>query len=107
MTLVGNKAIEDAAVAFVIGLEQQAGRDPHDRRYEAAFAADLSLLNSANEPQFYEVPLSRSPTTTQHPAPRLSEMSRTGRRVASDPSLQAAQGSASPQSGLLPTETRD
>jgi hypothetical protein len=42
--LVGNKAIEDAAIAFVIGLERQAGRSPQDRRYEAAFAADIESL---------------------------------------------------------------
>jgi uncharacterized protein DUF3883 len=42
--LVGNKAIEDAAIAFVIGLEREAGRSPQDRRYEAAFAADIQSL---------------------------------------------------------------
>jgi hypothetical protein len=42
--LVGNKAIEDAAIAFVIGLERKAGRSPKDRRYEAAFAADIESL---------------------------------------------------------------
>jgi hypothetical protein len=39
--LSGNRAIEDAAVAWVITLERQAGREPIDRRYEAAFPADL------------------------------------------------------------------
>jgi hypothetical protein len=38
--LSGNKAIEDAAVAFVMDLERDAGRKPQDRRYEACFAAD-------------------------------------------------------------------
>jgi hypothetical protein len=37
-TLSGNKAIEDAAIAFVLDLERQAGRSPVDRRYEKAFA---------------------------------------------------------------------
>jgi hypothetical protein len=40
--LSGNKAIEDAAIAFVMSLERSAGRAPQDRRYEAAFAADMS-----------------------------------------------------------------
>ena len=40
--LSGNKAIEDAAIAFVMKLEREAGRAPQDRRYEAAFAADIS-----------------------------------------------------------------
>lgn len=42
--LVGNKAIEDAAIAFVMDLERGAGRSPVDRRYEAAFAADIESL---------------------------------------------------------------
>ena len=42
--LVGNKAIEGAAIAFVMGLERAAGRNPVDRRYEAAFAADIESL---------------------------------------------------------------
>ncbi|MDQ6793584.1 MAG: hypothetical protein M3067_01950 [Chloroflexota bacterium] len=42
--LAGNKAIEDAAIKFVIALELQAGRTPHDRRYEKAFAADIESL---------------------------------------------------------------
>ena len=40
--LVGNKAIEDAAIRYVIQLERQAGREPVDRRYEATFPADIS-----------------------------------------------------------------
>ena len=40
--LVGNRAIEDAAIAYVMQLERKAGREPVDRRYEAAFAADIS-----------------------------------------------------------------
>ena len=39
--LSGNKAIEGAAIAFVLDLERAAGRVPVDRRYEAAFAADI------------------------------------------------------------------
>lgn len=39
--LVGNRAIEDAAIAYVMELERTAGREPADRRYEAAFAADI------------------------------------------------------------------
>lgn len=42
--LSGNKTIEDAAVAFVLDLERQAGRTPHDRRYEKAYAADIESL---------------------------------------------------------------
>ena len=42
--LVGNKAIEDAAIKFVLDLERAAGRSPRDRRYEAAFAADIESL---------------------------------------------------------------
>jgi hypothetical protein len=41
MTVVGNKAIEEAAVAFVMGLERQAGRHPIDRRYVASSPADI------------------------------------------------------------------
>lgn len=37
----GNKAVEAAAIDWVIGLERQAGRDPIDRRYEKAFAGDI------------------------------------------------------------------
>jgi hypothetical protein len=40
--LAGNKAIEDAAIKFVMDLEREAGRSPQDRRYEAASAADIS-----------------------------------------------------------------
>lgn len=39
--LSGNKAIEDAAITFVMALEREAGRSPVDRRYEPAFAADI------------------------------------------------------------------
>lgn len=39
--LVGNKAIEDAAIRFVLDLERGVGRSPVDRRYEPAFAADI------------------------------------------------------------------
>src|SRR4051794_38107512 len=39
--LVGNKAIEDAAIGFVVNLERRAGRSPVDRRYEPSFAADI------------------------------------------------------------------
>ena len=39
--LVGNRAIEAAAIAWVIELEQAAGRQPIDRRYERAFPGDL------------------------------------------------------------------
>ena len=42
--LLGNKAIEDAAIAFVLDLERQAGRTPVDRRYEKAYAADIESL---------------------------------------------------------------
>jgi hypothetical protein len=39
--LVGNRAIEDAAIQYVMELERLAGREPIDRRYEAAFAGDI------------------------------------------------------------------
>jgi hypothetical protein len=39
--LTSNTAIEDAAIAFVLDLEHSAGRQPVDRRYEAAFPADV------------------------------------------------------------------
>lgn len=39
--LVGNKAIEAAAIEFVMELECEAGREPRDRRYEAAFRGDI------------------------------------------------------------------
>lgn len=39
--LVGNKAVETAAVLWVIELERAAGREPVDRRFEAAFPADI------------------------------------------------------------------
>jgi len=42
--LSGNKAIEDAAIAFVLDLERQSGRNPVDRRYEKAYAADIESL---------------------------------------------------------------
>jgi hypothetical protein len=35
--LIGNKAIETAAIDFVMELEREAGRQPRDRRYDAAF----------------------------------------------------------------------
>jgi hypothetical protein len=31
--LIGNKAVEDAAIEFVLRLEREAGRSPIDRRY--------------------------------------------------------------------------
>lgn len=34
--LSGNKAIEDAAIEWVMGLERDAGRRPRDTRYEGA-----------------------------------------------------------------------
>jgi hypothetical protein len=34
--LVGNKAIEDAAIAWVIQVELAVGRDPRDTRYQGA-----------------------------------------------------------------------
>jgi hypothetical protein len=39
--LLGNRAIEDAAIDYVIALERQAGRAPQDRRSDPAFPADL------------------------------------------------------------------
>ncbi len=40
--LVGIRAIEDAAIEYVMRLEREAGREPVDRRYDAAFPADIS-----------------------------------------------------------------
>jgi hypothetical protein len=34
--LLGNKAIEDAAIEWGIGLERAAGRQPRDTRYQGA-----------------------------------------------------------------------
>jgi hypothetical protein len=42
--LSGNKAIEDAAIAFVLDLERQAGRLPVDKRYEASHPADIESM---------------------------------------------------------------
>ena len=42
--LTGNKAIEGAAIAWVMDLERAAGRAPVDRRYERAFVADIESL---------------------------------------------------------------
>lgn len=39
--LSGNKAIEEAAIAFVMRLELEAGRSPIDRRYVTSFPADI------------------------------------------------------------------
>lgn len=39
--VVGNKAIETAAVLWVMELERSAGREPVDRRFEAPFPADI------------------------------------------------------------------
>lgn len=41
MALTGSKAIEGAAIAWVMELERQAGRGPVDRRYVKAFAGDI------------------------------------------------------------------
>ena len=48
--LVGNKAIENAAIGWVMDLERGAGRKPIDRRYVAAFAGDIE-----SEPRTIEV----------------------------------------------------
>jgi hypothetical protein len=42
--LTGNKSIETAAIAFVMDLEQRAGRSPVDKRYEASYPADIESL---------------------------------------------------------------
>lgn len=39
--LVGNKAIEEAAIQYVMSLETAAGRHPIDRRYSSDFPADI------------------------------------------------------------------
>ena len=41
LTLLGTKAIEAAAIAFVMDLERKAGRARIDRRYEASYPADI------------------------------------------------------------------
>jgi hypothetical protein len=46
--LVGNKAIEDAAIAWVIQVELAAGRDPRDTRYQGA-PADIESPPRLNE----------------------------------------------------------
>jgi hypothetical protein len=38
---VGNRAVEDAAVKYVMELERRAGREPADRRGDLTFAADV------------------------------------------------------------------
>ena len=50
VALVGNKAVEAAAIAYVMNLERAAGRNPIDRRYEAAFPADIE-----SQPRLIEV----------------------------------------------------
>jgi hypothetical protein len=37
----GNKAVEAAAVLWIMELERQAGREPVDRRHERGFPADI------------------------------------------------------------------
>ena len=39
--IAGNRAVENAAVAWVMELERGAGREPIDKRGVAAFSADL------------------------------------------------------------------
>jgi hypothetical protein len=39
--LSGNKAVEEAAIRWVMQLERAAGRQPVDRRYDAKFPADI------------------------------------------------------------------
>jgi hypothetical protein len=39
--LSSNKAVEDAAIAFVMGLERAAGREPIDRRHQGTYPADI------------------------------------------------------------------
>jgi hypothetical protein len=41
----GNKAVENAAIAFVTDLDLKAGRHPINRRYRAAFPADIESLS--------------------------------------------------------------
>jgi hypothetical protein len=41
MAPTGTKATEAAALAWVMDLERQAGREPVDKRYERAFAGDI------------------------------------------------------------------
>lgn len=38
---IRGRAVEDAAVAWVMEFERRAGREPFDRRYERSFPADL------------------------------------------------------------------
>jgi hypothetical protein len=42
--LAGNRAIEDAAIRWVMQLEQAAGRLPVDRRHDPTFPADIESL---------------------------------------------------------------
>lgn len=38
---ISGRAVEHAAVAWVMDLERRAGRNPVDRRYEKTFAGDI------------------------------------------------------------------
>jgi hypothetical protein len=42
--LTGNKAIEAAAILFVMDLERRVGRAPVDKRYEATYPADIESM---------------------------------------------------------------
>lgn len=42
MSELRGKHVEDAAIEWVLDLEQKAGRRPEDRRYEARFPGDIS-----------------------------------------------------------------
>lgn len=52
--VTGNRAVEDAAVAWVIDLERVAGREPVDCRYRKDFAADI-----ASPPRIIEIKASK------------------------------------------------
>lgn len=52
--VTGNRAVEDAAVAWVMNLERVAGREPVDRRYQKDFAADI-----ASPPRIIEIKASK------------------------------------------------
>jgi hypothetical protein len=46
--LVSNKAVEDAAIRYVMELERRAGRNPLDRRGEAELAGDVGALRAGS-----------------------------------------------------------
>jgi hypothetical protein len=86
--LVGNKAIETAAVLWVMELERAAGREPVDRRFEASFSADIEspprLIDvkavGGNQRGWF-VPLEVPQVEEGSPEPKLPSVRRRQRRA--------------------------